>query len=104
MGGHRPPSRNRGLVLGGPPPSAVQQCVQVERHGSRSSSLRSKRAVAHGEAKGVALGDVEVLEALRRAFQTPMEAFRAFDRNLDGIIDRAEFEMGLTAVSAPRVP
>jgi Ca2+-binding EF-hand superfamily protein len=60
--------------------------------------------LAHVEGKAATLGDAEVLEALRRAFRTPMEAFRAFDKNLDGTIDRAEFEIGLASVSAPRVP
>lgn len=87
-----------------PPKAADAHGAQRERRRPRSSSLTSKPAVAHGEAKGATLGDADVVEALRRAFQTPMEAFRAFDRNSDGTIDRAEFEMGLAAVSAPRVP
>ena len=32
----------------------------------------------------------------------PLSLF--FDRNMDGTIDRAEFEIGLASVSAPRVP
>merc|ERR1712232_1100704 len=62
------------------------------------------RSVAHNGTKGSTLGDAEMMGALRRTFRTPMEAFRAFDTNLDGTIDRAEFEIGLNAVSAPRIP
>merc|ERR1712232_101762 len=101
-----PPSHNRcqGRLLGGSSRATVPPKVTAPQGMHRSSSLRSKRPVAHNGPKGSTLGDAEMLDALRRAFRTPMEAFRAFDTNLDGTIDRAEFEIGLKAVSAPRVP
>lgn len=49
-----------------------------------------------------ALGEAGTLAALRRTYQTPLQAFRAFDTNGDGAIDAEEFRRGLVAVAAPQ--
>eukprot|EP00929_Paragymnodinium_shiwhaense_P088974 TRINITY_DN49250_c0_g1_i1.p1 TRINITY_DN49250_c0_g1~~TRINITY_DN49250_c0_g1_i1.p1 ORF type:complete len:636 (+),score=161.34 TRINITY_DN49250_c0_g1_i1:158-2065(+) len=82
-------------------PAAVPIGVVRQRRGSsRQRSSSGMRAAAPGRRT---LRDDEVWLHLRQAFRSPMEAFRAFDANGDGLVSLSELKRGLEAVSLPGV-
>lgn len=77
---------------------------RVAPNSGRANSLGRSFSASRGIAVGRGFGPMtaeEVLTVLRARFKSPLEAFRAFDSDGDGMISPADFEFGISSVQMP---